>query len=113
MHELALTERILRIVSSEQQKNGFSRVLEIDLMIGEVSGVIPACIEDFFPLAAKGTPAEGAKLVMHTVPAAFECLSCGYNGPLARHSTCCPDCGSAQIRMTAGREFFVENIVVE
>ena len=30
MHELALTEGILSIVSSEQKKSGFSRVLEID-----------------------------------------------------------------------------------
>ena len=113
MHELALTEGILKVVSSEQQKNGFSRVLEIDLRIGEVSGVIPACIEEFFPLAAKGTPAEGARLVMHTVPAAFECLCCGYKGAIKEHSACCPACGSTQIKMTAGREFFVENIVVE
>ena len=42
MHELALTEGILSIVSSEQKKSGFSRVLEIDLCIGEYSGVIPS-----------------------------------------------------------------------
>ena len=38
MHELALTEGILSIVSSEQKKSGFSRVLEIDLRIGDISG---------------------------------------------------------------------------
>ena len=53
MHELALTEGILSIVSSEQKKNGFSRVLEIDLRIGEYSGVIPGCIEEFFPMVAE------------------------------------------------------------
>ena len=113
MHELALTEGILRIVSSECEKNAFTRVLQIDLQIGEFSGVIPGCIEEFFPLAAKGTPAEGAKLVMHTVPAAFECRDCGFHGPLPRGTAACPECGSEQIRMTAGREFFVENLVVE
>ena len=45
MHELALTEGILKIVSSEQKKNAFVRVLEIDLRIGEYSGIIPSCIE--------------------------------------------------------------------
>ena len=113
MHELALTEGILRIVASEQKKNAFSRVLEIDLQIGEYSGVIPGCIEEFFPLAAKGTAAEGAKLVMKTTPAAFECLDCGFRGPVEKHRACCPHCGSTAIRMTAGREFFVENLIVE
>ena len=113
MHELALTEGILKVVSSEQKKGAFTRVLEIDLGIGEFSGVIPSCIEEFFPLAAKGTPAEGAKLVMRSVPAEFECSSCGYHGSLPKHTASCPDCGGSQIRMTAGREFFIENIVVE
>ena len=113
MHELALTEGILSIVSAEQEKNGFSRVLEIDLRIGEYSGVIPGCIEEFFPLAAKGTAAEKAKLVMETVKASFLCSGCGFQGALEPHSACCPQCGSSAIRMTSGREFYVENLVVE
>ena len=113
MHELTLTEGILSIVSSEQKKSGFSRVLEIDLRIGEYSGVIPNCIEEFFPLAAKDTAAEGAKLVMEIVEAEFSCLDCGFRGKLVKHSACCPQCGSTAIRMTSGREFYVSNLVVE
>ena len=113
MHELALTEGILSIVSSEQKKNGFSRVLEIDLRIGEYSGVIPGCIEEFFPMVAEGTAAEGAKLVMETVKAAFECCDCGYQGTLEKHTACCPKCGSTAVRMTSGREFYVQNLIVE
>ena len=113
MHELALTEGILSIVSSEQKKSGFSRVLEIDLCIGEYSGVIPSCIEEFFPLAAKGTAAENARLMMNTVKAEFECMDCGFRGTPDQHKACCPTCGSTAIRMTAGREFYVENLIVE
>ena len=113
MHELALTEGILSIVSSEQKKSGFTRVLEIDLRIGEFSGVVPGCIEEFFPLAAKDTAAEGAKLVMKTLPAEFECPDCGFRGKIEKRSAACPDCGGTAIRMTAGREFYVENLIVE
>ena len=113
MHELALTEGILSIVSSEQKKNAFTRVLEIDLRIGEYSGVIPGCIEEFFPLASEGTPAEGAKLVMETVTAKFECLDCDFHGPIEKHTANCPKCSSTAIRMTAGREFYVNNLIVE
>ena len=112
MHELALTEGILKVVSSEQKKGAFTRVLEIELGIGEFSGVIPSCIEEFFPLAAKDTAAEGAKLVMETIPASFTCSDCGYRGAIDRHAACCPNCGSTAIRMTAGREFFIKNLVV-
>ena len=113
MHELALTEGILAIVESEQKKNSFSRVLEIDLRIGECSGIIPGCIEEFFPLVSKDTAAEGAKLVMETVQAAFQCSDCRYEGVIPQHTACCPQCGSTAIRMTAGREFYVKNLIVE
>lgn len=113
MHELALTEGIVNIVESEQQKSGFTRVLEIRLRIGEYSGVVPSCLEEYFPIASAGTAAEHAKLTMERVPAAFQCLDCGYEGALRPREVCCPQCGSEAIRMTAGREFYVENIIVE
>ena len=113
MHELALTEGILAIVEAEGKKDGFSRVLEITLKVGEFSGVIPECLREFFPIASKGTLAEGAELVITPIPAAFRCLSCGFEGPLPRHTSCCPACGSGAIRMISGREFFVENLKVE
>ena len=113
MHELALTEGILAIVEQEGKKNGFSRVLEITLKVGEFSGVVPDCLREFFPIASRGTAAEGAALRIEPVPAAFRCGSCGFEGPLPRHTACCPACGGEEIRMIAGREFFVENLKVE
>ena len=113
MHELALTEGIIEIVRTEAEKNGFSRVLEISLKVGEYSGVIPECLQEFFPIAAKGTKAEGAVLSIERVPASFRCMACRYAGPIPPRTACCPDCGSTAIRMVAGREFYVENLKVE
>ena len=113
MHELSLANGIIAIVEQEGKKSGFSRVLEITLIVGEYSGVIPECLREFFPIASKGTLAEGAELVITPIPAAFRCLSCGFEGPLPRHTACCPACGSGAIRMISGREFFVENLKVE
>ena len=113
MHELALTEGIIAIVEQEARKNGFERVLEITLKVGEFSGVVPDCLREFFPIASRGTAAEGAALRIEPVPAAFRCGSCGFEGPLPRHTAYCPACGGEEIRMIAGREFFVENLKVE
>ena len=113
MHELALTEGIIAIVREQAEKNGFTRVLEISLRVGEYSGVIPECLQEFFPFAAKDSPAEGARLLIRPVPAAFYCHGCGYEGAIPPRTACCPRCGSTAIRMTAGREFYVENLKVE
>ena len=113
MHELALTQGILEIVREQAEKNGFRRVLEVSLKVGEYSGVIPECLTEFFPIASKGTPAEGAALRIESVPAAFRCPDCGYEGAIPPRTACCPACGGTAIRMTAGREFYVENLKVE
>jgi hydrogenase nickel insertion protein HypA len=73
MHELALTEAIIRIINSQREKEGFSRVEEIRLRIGEYSGIVPEYLLNCFPIAAKGTVAEGAALVLETLKASFRC----------------------------------------
>ena len=113
MHELAITEGIIDIVNSEAREKGFSRVLEIGLRVGEYSGIVSECIREFFPVAAAGTAAEGAELVIKTAKASFRCLDCGYEGAIDRHEACCPLCGSQAIKMLSGREFFVEQLKVE
>ena len=113
MHELAITKSLIELVETEAQRQGFQRALEIRLRVGEFSGIVPDCVRDFFPLASKGTAAENAELVFETVPAVFLCLDCGYEGAADRKNACCPLCGSTALRMTAGREFFVESLKVE
>lgn len=113
MHELSLAQGILGIVKSEREKNGFSRVLEVSVKVGEFSGIIPRCLEECFPLAAEGGCAEGAKLNIEVLPSVFRCDGCGYEGRPDRARACCPACGGEQIRMISGREFYVENLVVE
>ena len=113
MHELAIAQGIIEIVNAEAKKGGFQRVLEIRLKIGEFSGIIPECLLEFFPVASAASPAEGAALRIDTVPARFQCLDCGYEGDADRKNACCPKCRSTAIKMTAGRELYVENLKVE
>ena len=60
MHELAIAKGIIDIVNDEAEKQGFARVLEIKLKVGEFSGIVPDCLREFFPIAAAGTPASAA-----------------------------------------------------
>ena len=113
MHELSIAEGVLRIVDAEAKQRGFTRVLSLRMRIGEFSGVLPDCLREFFPLAAKGGPAEGAALLIEEVPGRFRCATCGYEGAIARRAACCPVCGGSEIRMVAGRECYVEDMTVE
>ena len=113
MHELSIAESIIKIINSEAERSRFERVVEIRLALGEYSGIVPECIREFFPIAAKGTKAEGALLDFRTEKAVFSCGSCGYEGEIDRKDPVCPLCRSSGITMIHGREFFIDSIGVE
>ena len=113
MHELAITKSIVDLVEGEAKAQGFKKALEIRLRLGEFSGIVPEYIKDFFPLVSEGTASAGAELIFETNPAKFLCLDCGFEGGADRKNACCASCGSTALKMTAGREFFVDSLKVE
>lgn len=113
MHELALTESMLRLSLEAAEKNGAERILQINIRLGVLSGVIPSCVEYYFGLLSRGTIAEGAKLHMEAAPLTISCRSCGARSESEHTLFACPACGSEDFRLLSGREYFVESLVAE
>lgn len=112
MHELGLTLHVLDIVADAAQKNSVSKVNSIRLKIGAYSGVVPELITECFKSAGKGTVAEGASLSFEEVPVTVSCRNCGRTGELRKHEFTCPYCGSDDIKLETGREFYIDSIEV-
>ena len=111
MHELAIMQSVVKLCEKEAAAQGFERVRGIALAVGAVSGVVPECLEEFFPIAARGSVAEGARLDIRRVPAGIECPDCGYAGDIGGLD--CPRCGGYGYRLVRGREFFIDSLEVE
>ena len=111
MHELSIMRSIVDVCEREAREKGFRRVENISLAVGAVSGIVPECMFEFFPLAAAGTVAEGAKRTTRVILAALECPDCGYSGKI--HGGECPGCGGWGFRLVHGREFYIDSIEVE
>ena len=111
MHELAIMQNVVSVCEREAEKHGFKRLKTIALPVGAVSVIVPECMFEFFPAAAAGTVAEGAKLTTRVIPASIECPDCGYSGEIQGFE--CPGCGGAGYRLTHGREFYIDSIEVE
>lgn len=97
----------------EAEKAGAERILEIRLKIGELSGVLPECIEYYFNLVCAGTIAEGAKITATKIPVGIECPDCGFNGDIDRKKIICPKCQGINFKVVRGREYFVDSLEVE
>lgn len=113
MHELAITEGILKVATSEAEKHKVSRVTVIKLRIGELSGVVPALIQDYFNIVSQGTVADGALITIERVPGVIKCLDCTVESPIERMRMKCPRCGGYNVKIVSGREYYVDSLEVE
>lgn len=109
MHELSIVQSVVDLCENSA---GGCPVTSVTMELGELSGVIPEAIEFCFDACVKGTLLEGAKLVIHRIPATGACYQC--NTVFSMH-TCydpCPACGSHLVTMTAGEELRVKELEV-
>lgn len=113
MHEFAVTQSIVKMVTEEAEKAGGGKILEIRLVIGDLSTIIDDSVRLYFDLISEGTPAQGAKLVFRRVRAEFLCRSCGTRFTKPGTGFQCPQCGELGTPTEVGREFYVESIEVE
>lgn len=113
MHELAIAQGIIDAAVPEALRHGAKRVLEIRLKIGELSGVFPEYMQECFDIAAAGTIAQNARLKVERIPVAVRCQECGYEGGIDRRKIRCPRCGGTELKITAGREYYVDSLEVE
>lgn len=113
MHELAITEGIIKIVEKESEKYNFNKVNSIKIVVGELSGVFPQLIQDYFDIASRGTIAEGAELIVRRIEAKIKCNDCGSEGKVENHRLRCRNCGSLNVKITSGKEFYVDSLEVD
>lgn len=113
MHELAITQSILDISKKAAEEHGAKRVKSVRIMLGEYSGVVPQCIQYYFDVISKDTVAEGASLDIRRLPVLIQCHTCGRESQIDRLHVNCPLCGSTDLKLVQGREFYIDSLEVE
>ena len=113
MHELAITEEILRIAIEHGTRAGARRVTDINLVVGELSSVVDDSVQFYFDFSSPGTIAEGAALHFRRVPTRLRCRECNQEFSPDGRDWRCPHCGVLGGDVVTGREFYLESIEVE
>ena len=113
MHELAITQSMLDIVLEQAETAGAKEVGKINLVIGEMTGVVGECMQFYFDFLSQGTIAEGAALSFAMIPPKARCRGCGKTFEFKEFDWTCPYCQGNSMEIIAGKELFVESIEVE
>lgn len=108
MHELAVTQEIVALLSERAGERKVSRVV---LEIGKLSLVLPDAVRFAFALCAEGTSVEGAALEILEPAGRGRCRPCGAEVPLEKPFGRC-GCGSTDLEWIAGEELRIKEMEV-
>ena len=113
MHELAVTKGLLKICLEEGEKHKIKKIRKINIKVGELTDLVPACIEYYFNIVSKDTIAENTKINVEKIPVEIKCNKCGYSGVLGKNNYVCPKCKGIVYEITKGKEFYLDTMEVD
>ena len=112
MHEFS--EVLAMIRQARAQLAAGARIRRLTIVVGEASGHDPAHIAAHFAEAARGNPElEGASLEFVAEKLAARCAGCGAEFDAAKSLLVCSHCGGTQLRITAGDQVRLAEMVSE
>lgn len=112
MHELAVTQELLRLALAHAEEAGAEKVTELQLVVGDLASIVDDCVQFYWDIISEGTLAQGARLRFRRIPAAFRCRDCGWEYPQPENTYDCPQCGGSG-DIAAGLEFQLEAIEID
>ncbi|MGO9237479.1 MAG: hydrogenase maturation nickel metallochaperone HypA [Methylocella sp.] len=104
MHELALIQSVVEMVSEHAQGRCVRRV---KLEIGKFTCVAPDAMRFCFDVVATGTPLDGARLEIVEIEALARCRGCGETFVQQTLWSYCP-CGERDYARLSGHELQVK-----
>lgn len=113
MHELAVTESILDIALKNAQQAGASRVTDIYIVIGRLSSIVDDSVQFYWDILSENTLCAGSRLHFQRKPAEILCLDCQKPYQVDGELCPCPECGSAQVKVISGDQFYLDSIEIE
>ena len=115
MHELSIVETLIEQVEEEVRQSGHKgRIVQLDLVIGRLSGVNADSIRFAFELLGPESKLlADAKLSIEEPRAACRCEDCKAETPIDELAAACPKCGSLHVTIVGGQELMLNSIELE
>ena len=114
MHELGTINYVIDTVEKLAVENQLTKVGSVTLEVGEVSGIIPHFLTDYWEYAKKKTTyLQEAELKIEIIPAVTYCEDCRGTYETITYGKICPHCGSEHTYLLQGNECSIKEIEAE
>lgn len=113
MHELSIVQNILEIAEENAKTHNAKIIHEIELDVGELSGVEYDALVFAFENATKSEILKKTELKINKIPVIAVCNSCNHEFEECDYYTPCPKCNSFDINIVKGKEFKIKSIKID
>jgi hydrogenase nickel incorporation protein HypA/HybF len=104
MHEVGIMQNTLDIALEYAQHQGATKIHQMTLRVGALSGVEPDALTFAFDVVMQGTMAEQAKLHIEYLPAICYCSVCQQEFQPPDWIYECPNCHQFSTKLHQGKE---------
>jgi len=112
MHELSVAHAVVSTVV-DALPSPDTRVTQVRLRIGMLSGIVPQALEFAYDVAAQGTPLADAALVIERSPIVISCPTCGAQELSDAQNFTCPQCSLPCGEVISGKEMEIVDITLD
>ena len=113
MHELSVCLALMEQVRKVAAEHSARRVDKIFLRIGPLSGIEASLLKNAFPIAAIGTVAEDAILVIEQSEIVVRCTQCEAESTVMPNNLLCRQCGDFRTRLITGDAMMLERLELD
>jgi hydrogenase nickel incorporation protein HypA/HybF len=113
MHEMTIALNILEIALENARKEGAQSINKIDVIVGQLSGILVNSLNFCFDIARKDTLADSALLNIIARPGRGLCLECSTEFSVDSLYEPCPECGEFKVSLTQGKELQIRSINID
>lgn len=112
MHELSIVMNIFNIVEENAKKLNAKIVHEIEVDIGEMSGIDFEALDFALQHTIKNELLKNAKLIINRIPGKARCNLCKHEFDISDFYTACPICNRFNHDIFKGKELKVKTIKI-
>lgn len=113
MHELSVTESLLKITLTHAEMANANKVTDINIVIGRLSSIVDDSVQFYWDFVSENTICAGSKLHFDRRPAMLHCVDCENDFSINQEMSPCPACGSYHTTILSGEEFYLDSIEIE
>ena len=110
MHELSVCLSLIEQIQRVAEENDAQSVTRVELGIGPLSGVEPKLLRNAYPMAAAGTIAADAELIITVSEVRVTCNECGAESAASANRLICGECGDYRTEVTSGDELILQRL---